>query len=436
MSSQTAAVTFKNIDYKCDCEKDGDTYKSCAWGEISEKENELKLLCTVNLVGEASNDYVCMNADAGHDWRTVTAEEWCPTHGKNLTGGDGYHGICDDVPGDNTTYLLIGSASSWAQVPNTYRWNDDNITTADKKAVEAQLISGNSCTDKDIVSLLYDYTIKGTTDRVHDFICKDGKLRVANDEQDACGAAYETTVLCKYMKNWYMYDNGTWRKPTCDDVPPFDATDHFCDGRDDGSVTVYRMVKIGEGEKEQTWMAENLNYETENSYCYNDDPANCIKKGRLYTWAAAMDSVGSWSTNGKGCGYGKTCSPTYPVRGVCPDGWHLPDTTEWNTLFNAVGGKSVAGTKLKSTSGWYNSGNGTDAFSFSALPAGGRSPGGLLYYNGSAAVNFWSSTEENGTLAYYMYLYYNKVNADLDHTYKYSAFSVRCIKDPETVSQP
>jgi uncharacterized protein (TIGR02145 family) len=124
------------------------------------------------------------------------------------------------------------------------------------------------------------------------------------------------------------------------------------------------------------------------------------------------------------------------VRGVCPDGWHLPDTTEWNTLFNAVGGKSVAGTKLKSTSGWYNSGNGTDAFSFSALPAGGRSPGGLLYYNGSAAVNFWSSTEENGTLAYYMYLYYNKVNADLAHTYKYSAFSVRCIKDPETVSQP
>ena len=88
----------------------------------------------------------------------------------------------------------------------------------------------------------------------------------------------------------------------------------------------YKTVTIGS----QTWMAQNLNYETVNSYCYSDNASNCTKYGRLYTWAAAMDSVGSWSANGKGCGYGKTCSPTYPVRGVCPEGWHLPTQTEWN----------------------------------------------------------------------------------------------------------
>ncbi|MBQ2077164.1 MAG: hypothetical protein II471_06580, partial [Bacteroidales bacterium] len=148
---------FEDVEYKCDCEKDGDAYKSCAWVRGSATEQLLGQACTANILGTVSDSYVCLDADDGHDWQTVTAEEWCPTHGQNLTGETtSYRGICDDVPGDNTTYLLIGSASSWAQVPNTYRWNDDNITTADKKAVEAQLISGNSCTDKDIVSLLYD----------------------------------------------------------------------------------------------------------------------------------------------------------------------------------------------------------------------------------------------------------------------------------------
>ena len=122
----------------------------------------------------------------------------------------------------------------------------------------------------------------------------------------------------------------------------------------------YKTVKIGS----QVWMAQNLNYEMADSYCYGNNAGSCTKYGRLYTWAAAMDSAGIWSTTGNGCGYGKICSPTYPVRGVCPSGWHLPTQTEWNTLLTVVGGSSVAGEKLKSTSGWYNNGNGTDGFGF------------------------------------------------------------------------
>ena len=186
----------------------------------------------------------------------------------------------------------------------------------------------------------------------------------------------------------------------------------------------YKTVSIGT----QTWMAENLNYETTNSYCYSDNVSNCTKYGRLYTWAAAMDSVGSWSTNGKGCGYGKTCSPTYPVRGVCPEGWHLPTQTEWNTLFTAVGGQSTAGKMLKSTSGWYSSGNGTDAYSFSALPAGYGSDYGY-YGNEGDNAHFWSSTENGSYSAYGMYLDYYDDNAYLDNSVKDYGFSVRCVKD-------
>ena len=196
----------------------------------------------------------------------------------------------------------------------------------------------------------------------------------------------------------------------------------------------YKTVKIGN----QVWMAQNLNYQTSDSYCYKNNSANCTKYGRLYTWAAAMDSAGTWSTNGKGCGYGKTCSVASTgsatlVRGVCPEGWHLPSKAEWETLFNAVGGESVAGTKLKSTSGWYSNGNGTDAFSFSALPAGYSSEDGGYYSEGHLA-RFWSSTEdgtEYGSYgAYLMELFYDDGgDADLYSDGKDRAYSVRCLKD-------
>ena len=209
------------------------------------------------------------------------------------------------------------------------------------------------------------------------------------------------------------------------DASVYDADKNTLKDLRDGLT--YKTVKIGT----QTWMAENLNYETANSFCYNDSAEYCEKYGRLYTWAAAMDSAGTWSTNGKGCGYSgfyKTCSPTYPVRGVCPQGWHLPTQTEWNTLFTAVGGSSVAGTKLKSTSGW-NSGNGTDAFSFSALPAGGWG-GGDYDYEGNIAF-FWSSTANSSNDASRMRLHYVSDGASLGDYNKGNGFSVRCLKDSE-----
>ena len=208
---------------------------------------------------------------------------------------------------------------------------------------------------------------------------------------------------------------------------------------DERDGQTYNTVKIGS----QTWMAENLNYAYTGasydyhdyisdsiSWCYHDSVEYCNKYGRLYTWAAAMDSAGSWTTNGKGCGYNETCSPTYLVRGICPEGWHLPDTTEWHTLFTAVGGKSTAGKRLKSTSGWNSSGNGTDAYAFSALPVGRRDINGKFDdedEGGSAA--FWSSTEDNSFHAYGMFLYYNYDNASLYNDGKYHGLSVRCLKD-------
>lgn len=205
-------------------------------------------------------------------------------------------------------------------------------------------------------------------------------------------------------------------------VPCDVETDENCfeDARDGQT---YRIVKIGD----QVWMAENLNYETANSYCYDDSAEYCDKYGRLYTWAAAMDSAGIWSTNGKGCGYGNTCSVASKasatlVRGVCPEGWHLPTQTEWKNLFTAVGGSSVAGIKLKSTSGWNS--NGSDTFLFS----GHRYNDGRYASEGGRAY-FWSSSEYNSDYAYSMHLYYNDDGVSLVGNPKDYGFSVRCVKD-------
>ena len=199
----------------------------------------------------------------------------------------------------------------------------------------------------------------------------------------------------------------------------------------------YMTIKIGT----QTWMAENLNYAylqptadyDSSSFCYENSEDYCDEYGRLYTWAAAVDSVGRWSTNGKGCGYNKTCTPTYPVRGVCPEGWHLPSTVEIETLIDAVGGYISAGKKLKSTSGWkwneYDDldGNGTDDFGFSALPVGD------YYYNNYSHkgdyVGFWSSIEVNDIRTYLMHLMYYDDGVYEVKEVKSNGFPVRCVKD-------
>ena len=160
----------------------------------------------------------------------------------------------------------------------------------------------------------------------------------------------------------------------------------------------YKTIVIGK----QTWMAENLNYEVENSFCPGGRSENCTKYGRIYTWPVA--------------------------KKVCPSGWHLPTRAEFETLITAVGEDS-SGVKLKTTSGWSNDGNGTDDFSFSALPGGAKSSSGYTLNVGKEAY-LWSSTESDSYSAYYLYLSssYEKAYLSKDNAKDYW-YSVRCVQD-------
>ena len=219
---------------------------------------------------------------------------------------------------------------------------------------------------------------------------------------------------------------------------------------DERDGQVYKTVVIGN----QTWMAENLNYADSvnalgikgRSWCYDNDPGHCEKYGRLYNWAAAMDSAGNFSSNAKNCGFFSKCFITEPIRGICPEGWHLPSRNELETLIKfAVGfniaGKNYGGRVLKSQMGWLE-GNGTDGFGFAALPAGDRDGTNEAYNNkittkvifsgeGCYAA-FWSSSEEKEQSAYIMSLHHFHDSVETPYgALKYKALSVRCIRDKD-----
>ena len=203
--------------------------------------------------------------------------------------------------------------------------------------------------------------------------------------------------------------------------------DSIIDSRDGH---VYKTVKIGN----QVWMAENLNYADSvktpslkgNSWCYDKDPKKCNVTGRLYSWAAAIDSL-KFLNAGMKCGDYTTCSFPKKVQGICPDGWHLPDTTEWNALIDAAG--ENAGTVLKSQRGWYDNGNGTDSVGFSVIPTGYFDKVDGLSYRVGLNAGFWSTVEYGKYTVFYTPFEYSS-----DFAYKESVAhkgdgnSIRCIK--------
>ena len=149
------------------------------------------------------------------------------------------------------------------------------------------------------------------------------------------------------------------------------------------------------------------------AWCYYENKAeNGAKYGKLYNWYAVNDP-----------------------RGLAPKGYHIPSDEEWEILnvylgggSENFGGESEAGTKMKSTSGWKNEGNGSNSNGFAGLPGGFRDTKGYFGYFG-ALGNWWSSTEGDTDLAWLRYLYYDKGNVTREPRGNQFGLSVRCLRD-------
>lgn len=165
----------------------------------------------------------------------------------------------------------------------------------------------------------------------------------------------------------------------------------------------YKTVRLNG----KTWLAENLAIAVEESWCYDDDPANCQKYGRLYTWEAAKKACTKLGT-----------------------GWRLPSDEEWKTLVKSFGGyydgsiyKDIGDPK-KSYKALLNGGNS----GFSALLGGNRAPHGG-YYSLDDNGGYWSSTEYDADEAWYFN--FHSTSGELYRNYSLTsiALSCRCIKD-------
>ncbi len=219
----------------------------------------------------------------------------------------------------------------------------------------------------------------------------------------------------------------------------------------DAAGVNYPVVKIGT----QTWMAQNLAYlpavgpsnigsDTEKHYyVYGYEGTstteatatdNYHQYGVLYNWPAALD------------GHAGSSEVPSGVRGVCPEGWHLPSDDEWKVLEIYLGMSELdaeeyewrdsgdVGKKIKSSTGWYRDGNGDNSSGFTALPAGCRYNTGV-FDGRTYRAYFWSATERFSNPRSRNLNYLNNGSGRSSYT-KRSGFSVRCIRDYNVESLP
>ena len=220
---------------------------------------------------------------------------------------------------------------------------------------------------------------------------------------------------------------------------------------------IYRTIKVNVNDETIEMMAENLNYDyrvkvkdemvSSGNSCYKGEADSCSKYGRLYSWGAAMDSAGLFSSGGVGCGYNRTCTPMKNARGICPEGWHLPDSTTWLGLErvanfvayfemhydeDAAFADTTVGRIFKSQTGW-DGDNGSDNIGLTLLPAGmaRKIDPRYDYYQGTGRYTyFWTSSyDRSQNAACGISVDYKKGYASGCSIHSDYGYSVRCVKD-------
>ena len=303
----------------------------------------------------------------------------------------------------------------------------------------------SSSVDTIVVNNQDTVVVRDTVGRVDTLLIKDSLLTKDTVYSKDTVVVYDTTTVfdTTVVKDTVVLEY----KPEYDTVTTeFLNQEMLADGKygvlvDKRDNKVYRTIEIGT----QTWMAQNLDYSATGftAYCYNDDPANCKKFGRLYYWTTAVNIDFSFSTVRALDVNGNDSILRYPMQGICPEGWHLPDSVEFKTLneyvtaYNKIAyNEEGVGKLLKSvspTSNWESRDNaGEDQYGFSAIA------GGYFYYKNEKGYKnlgteggYWTSSEYSASNAvrYTIFDEHDDFTRNNTGNAKLELFSVRCIKD-------
>lgn len=339
-------------------------------------------------------------------------------------------------------------------------------------STSAESSEGESSSSEEVASS--SSTKLSSSSNRYEYICPIMLINdcVCNADHEGIQATHDATqkkVICSNASGEWKWED--WVESSSSSVLTYKDVEYtepskvvkgsFKDARDGQE---YKTVTIGP----QTWMAENLRYaylqktasQDSSSFCINNSLDSCAKYGRYYFWSAAIDSAALMSDVAKDCGFDKINSNDGPcpleahgrwrkkhvVRGVCPEGWHLPDMDDVEVLLASVGGTKDmemvcewegAAVKLKSTSGWEEyegtDRNGTDDYGFNAIPAGFLSYSNPLELPSEVGgyASFWMAEYYNGYNAYSMSLKYFESSVAAVLIQKTNQLTVRCVKDYE-----
>lgn len=289
---------------------------------------------------------------------------------------------------------------------------------------------GIGCTELHLICTK-EIMAKKTADEFLDSTAADLKARCA----DALG------ISLKDMGNGVMDGKVPWRYLN----PEID----YGEVVDERDGQVYKTVVIDT----LVWMAENLNYaDSINSpsllgknWCYGNEPENCLKYGRIYTFGAAVDSfaLANDPDNPVQCGNGYVCKELRPIRGLCMEGWHLPSTSEFHVIDDYAmsiatkvympkgASTEVTAQAMRSAYIWPY---GDDTFGFSLLPGGYYKLDSGQFKDGGQVAYLWSLDYNEDYV--YMFVVYDDVSMSsggtthvtLEEKYMY-ALNMRCVKD-------
>ena len=250
------------------------------------------------------------------------------------------------------------------------------------------------------------------------FVCEGGRWLIPGDDA-------KSSSSMESPKSSSSSENPPSSSSIDSGEPVFGELTDARDGR------VYKTVKLGS----QEWMAENLNYAAEGSLCYENDEKNCEKYGRLYNWEVALD------TSNRGCGDNfsgcRLRSDFHPREGICPDGWHVPEHAEWDTLFAYADAHGEGESAADALQAYYRDDYlektySSDRFGFNVVPAGvfnGNEFSGL-----GTSTEFWTASIETTDWLSYISITPSTIHfvkgsgSNVYMTHISHAVSVRCVK--------
>ena len=355
------------------------------WDCKDSNDGEMKLGLSDNSVY-----FICDN----HSWREASTDEEidCRANGKCIACTQIKQGAFETMNGVE----YVCDSKEW-RTPNCAEAKVRSLCTANDSAV----VWGCELVEKSYWGSNREFYI--------DYVCSDNKWH-------AVKSPFEYT-----LESW-LEKKGNYF--TSENLPNAVFGDNLVDQRDNH---VYRTVVVAG----MTWMAENLNFVDTVGYatlrgqtgCYNNEEKNCSIGGRIYTWSATMNLDAKWNN----ADASTTIDAPYH-QGICPNGWHVPNKSEWEILTGndqgVVGSVAAKDAMAKGYSDWSDA---VDRTGLALLPTGTWMTGRPIFSvaDGSSDRSVVGVSEfmRWGYEHYWYHEYENHVGEGLN-------VFLRCVKSP------